>query len=233
MSNTLTTSTVISERLDDGNSLLSTWVENFGAALARRDTASLADLFREDATFRELLALSWDFRNAVGRDAIVELLASSESTAPLQLGVREGARTFRDSDERSETLSTFLQFKTATGAGDGYVELVLGADDVWTASTVLLSLDSLDAYPEQVGALRPAGRVHGPVPNRVAWSDQLDHEFEAEDPAVVIIGAGHNGLIVAARLRARGIPALVVCPKRSMNQSPTMRPTNCAGARAL
>lgn len=210
MSNTLTTSPVISEGLDDGNSILSAWVENFGAALATRDSASLADLFREDGTFRELLALSWDFRNAVGRDAVVELLVAPETTAPLQVGVRAGAPTFRDSDDRGETLATFLQFKTATGAGEGYVELVLGDDQVWEASTVLFSLDSLDAYPEQIGALRPAGRVHGPVPNRVPWGEQQDSEFEDEDPAVVVIGAGHNGLIVAARLRALGIPTLVV-----------------------
>ncbi len=210
MSNTLTTSPVISGGLDDGNSILSIWVESFGAALATRDDASLADLFRKDGTFRELLALSWDFRNAVGRDAVVDLLVSPDTTAPPQIGVRAGAPTFRDSDDRGETLSTFLQFKTATGAGEGYVELVLGEDDVWQASTVLLSLDSLDAYPEQVGSLRPAGRVHGPVPNRVGWNDQLDHEFEDKDPAVVIIGAGHNGLMVAARLRALGIPSLII-----------------------
>lgn len=211
MTSTLTeSSTVVRESFDDAQRVVAVWVEELGAALASRDADSVAALFQPECTARDLLALSWDLRNAVGREEVVGLLTGLECTAPLQIGVRPGAPVFRTDENGVETISTFLHFKTANGAGEGYVVVARGDDGVWRATTLLLSLTSVDSHPEQIDELRPVGRLHGPVENRVGWGDQNDKEFESEDPAVVIIGAGHNGLIIAARLRALGIPALVI-----------------------
>lgn len=210
MSTTLTPSTATSERAEDAASIMSVWVERFAAALAARDAEDIADLFLAGGTFRELLALSWDFRNAVGRGEIAALLTSESTTVPQRLNVRPDADAVLEPGDSGDTIATFLQFTTEGGAGSGYAQLALDADGQWRAATVLLSLESLDAFPERVDQLRPAGRVHGPVSDRVGWGEQLDHEFEDREPAAVIIGAGHNGLMIAARLHALGIPSLVI-----------------------
>jgi NADPH-dependent 2,4-dienoyl-CoA reductase/sulfur reductase-like enzyme len=61
---------------------------------------------------------------------------------------------------------------------------------------------------------RPQGaEIHeNPGPEAKNWK-QLRQEkikFEKNDPTVLIIGGGQNGLMVAARLGALGIPALIV-----------------------
>ncbi len=210
MSITVTTSsTVLSEQHDDALRVLARWVEDFGAALSSRDADSIAALFRPESTVRDLLALSRDLRNAVGRHEAVALLMGDGSAVSLQIGVRPGARAFSATEGGVETLATFLHFRTASGSGQGYVMLTRDEDGVWRAISLVLALSALDSHPEQVDDLRPAGRIHAPVLNRVGWHE-VDREFETEDPAVVIIGAGHNGLMIAARLQALGIPALVI-----------------------
>jgi len=205
------TFTVVSADTDDSFRVLTGWVEAFAAALAWRDADALAALFQEECVVRDLLALSWDFRNAVGRDEVVKLLLTGEeSTALPRVSIRPEAPIFNETPDGTYTLDGFFQFKTTSGGGDGYVNLALHDDNIWRATTLLLSLSTLDSHPEQIDELRPLGREHGPVKDRVSFHDQLDLDFEKQDPAVVILGAGHNGLMIAARLRAMGIPALII-----------------------
>jgi putative flavoprotein involved in K+ transport len=200
---------VLPEQPEDGLRVLTRWVEAFGAALSSHDAAAISVLFQPGATVRDLLALSWDLRNAVGRDEIVELLAGAASVAPLQISVRPGAPVAGSTEDEVETLATFVRFTTASGSGEGHVSLARDPDGTWRATGVVLALSALDSHPELVDDLRPVGRLHAPVADRVGWHE-VDREFETEDPAVVIIGAGHNGLMIAARLQALGIPALVI-----------------------
>jgi heterodisulfide reductase subunit A-like polyferredoxin len=60
--------------------------------------------------------------------------------------------------------------------------------------------------PEQIGALR------NHAPNHGKWENERQRAtaFENEDPVVLIIGGGHSGLDIAARLKAIGIRALVI-----------------------
>jgi cation diffusion facilitator CzcD-associated flavoprotein CzcO len=73
---------------------------------------------------------------------------------------------------------------------------------VWTLHTAIESLLDFPELPNR------DGHMVGPL----SWMAQreLDTRFEAQQPDVVIIGGGHNGLMMAARLKALGVPALVV-----------------------
>jgi hypothetical protein len=81
-------------------------------------------------------------------------------------------------------------------------------------------LDGIRGYPEHVGALISCGEHN----SKDAWEDERmqDAEFENSNPDVLIdqcyneqcdtpnlfwsiVGAGHNGLELAARLKARNI----------------------------
>ncbi|GHF17738.1 flavin-containing monooxygenase [Pseudolysinimonas yzui] len=186
------------------------WVAELGTALASRNAPAIRELFGAAATVRDLLALSWDFRNAVGRDEIVALLSGPDATPPLTIEVRPGSTPLLADEDGRLTAAAFLRFTTATGSGDGYVKVATDDDGRWRAEAFVLALASLDSHPEQLDDNRPTGRAHGPKLNRVGWREDLDPEFTKQDPTAIIIGAGHNGLMLAARLRALGIPALTI-----------------------
>lgn len=189
---------------DYGSEAASTWAANFLAALENRDAAALGALFTDGATFRELLSLSWQFRNGVGRDEIVSVLTDDATVAPTSLTIRAGATRAGE-----DSIEAFLDFTTADGAGEGYLVLHR-AGDAWAAETVLLTLASLDEFPEAVDERRPVGRAHTPIIGRRAYLEELDVPCDENEPEVVIIGAGHNGLMTAARLKAIGIRALII-----------------------
>jgi putative flavoprotein involved in K+ transport len=146
----------------------------------------------------------------VGPEEIAALLTGDDATTAVRIGVRPGSTPILTEKNGRSFAECFLQFRTEHGEGDGYVKLTLVEDGVWQATAFLLALASVDTHPAQLDEHRPAGRVHGPIMNRVSWHENLDHEFTAADPKVLIVGAGHNGLNLAARLRALGISALIV-----------------------
>lgn len=84
--------------------------------------------------------------------------------------------------------------------------LVYSTDGHWKAYTVYTNLQSLNDYPEKVGALR------NPLPNHGKWAEQRQKEieFEGVDPYVVVVGAGQSGLDLGARLKFLDIPTLII-----------------------
>jgi putative flavoprotein involved in K+ transport len=209
MTNTLSLRSSADPALEALHEVLSLWVVSLREAVAAQDVSRIEALFRPDATFRDLLARSWDFRNAVGNDNIAALLAAAHAH-PLSIDLRPDADIFHSCDGEDEETWTFLCFETEVGSGTGYVRLIHDPDGIWRASALILTLTQLGTHPEQLGDNRPAGKLHGAVPKRRGWQESLDHEFQGSEPTVVILGAGHNGLSLAARLRVLGISALVI-----------------------
>ncbi|MGO4584036.1 flavin-containing monooxygenase [Arthrobacter sp. 2RAF6] len=203
-------STAITASAEAGDDIVSSWVAALEGALSSRNAAAINELFERDCTVRDLLALSWDFRNAVGRDEVVELLSAADSSTEISVRVRREPLPILGHENGRRTIAQFLSFRTKVGEGEGFVKLVEGEGGAYRAMAFVLALSAVDTHPEQVGDLRPLGRSHGPNPSRLPWHEELDHEFTRKDPTVVILGAGHNGLMLAARLRVLGIPTLIV-----------------------
>lgn len=196
------------------------WVGQLTNALSSQDVAAAADLFLPDGVVRDLLALSWDFRNAIGHQEISTCLAVPAADRPTSIQVRPGNASVVVEKGTPGAISAFLQFRNSAGNGFGHVRLVQPDDDgTWLAATLVLALDAVDSHPECHLDARPSGKTHGPVRNRVGWQDGLDPEFAQQEPDVVILGAGHNGLMLAARLRALGIPALVLEPNERVGDN--------------
>lgn len=188
--------------------IVETWVARLADSLLSRDRSALADLFLPGGTVRELLALSGDFRNAIGAEAVADLLAHADTIAPVSIAV--AAESVHRSGDDGSALAAFVKFRTTEGAGDGYVRLERSEAGPWAAAAVILRLESLDAFPPAVGARRPEGRSHLPTPGRPGWIESLRDEADRGDAPVVIVGAGHNGLMLAARLKVLGIRSLII-----------------------
>lgn len=184
------------------------WVNSFGDALSSGEASALEPLFTEVATWRDFMAFTWDVSNRIGREALVpRLLELAKDVNPRDLAVTpiQAPVVFE------ENVQAFFDFTTKDRICRGYV-LLVPQDGGFVAQTLETQADALQDFPEGIRHNRKQGKHHGIVMGRTRWSDDRLKEsaFEDSDPAVVILGGGHNGLSVAARLAALDVPTLVI-----------------------
>jgi hypothetical protein len=123
-------------------------------------------------------------------------------------------------------IEVHFHFVTDLGPSFGLSRLVRSSgDNDWRAYTMFTLLEGIHGHPEQVGPLRPSGEHNC----KDGWEDERkkDVEFNHSDPDVLIgwcpvialkyvvliyqtVGAGHNGLELAARLKALGTSSLLI-----------------------
>ena len=184
------------------------WFADFVAAVEARDAAGLTRLFAPDATWRDFMAFPWDFHNAIDREGlVVGLLADADAWDAADFAVnQEQPPIIIDGN-----VYAFFDFTTKERNNRGYVLLVPDGDG-YTGSILQTQVVSLQNAPELIGHHRPQGKVYDIIPGRPRWSAERARKaaFEDTDPAVLILGAGHNGLSVAARLGALDVPTLVI-----------------------
>ncbi|KAI5986919.1 hypothetical protein EDD15DRAFT_2471062 [Pisolithus albus] len=101
-------------------------------------------------------------------------------------------------------IPAFFEFGTIVGHASGIFRLVPLADGSWKAHTVYTSLESLKGFPEKTEFPRNHEMNCG------TCSERREQEFVEEEPTVIVIGGGHSGLILAARLKMLGVNAAVV-----------------------
>jgi cation diffusion facilitator CzcD-associated flavoprotein CzcO len=184
------------------------WLADFAEAVQSGSVSDLARLLHDRATWRDFMAFTWDFSHAIGRDDLVVRL--------LELSKAVDARGFSVSRHQSPVaaeggIRAFFDFLTKDRIDRGYVYLVRERAG-FVASVLQTQVEALQDHPATVGELRREGKVYGIVPDRARWSDDRRREasFEDSEPAVLVLGAGHNGLTMAALLGALDVPTLVV-----------------------
>jgi putative flavoprotein involved in K+ transport len=204
MSDTISATTVT-----DADGIARAWLDDFQRALDSKDAVALGALFTPDAYLSDLLVFDWDLHNHFTPAGIGGALAASSHTVS-GLAVRTGDEPAVT--EMGETLlvTSFIRFDTPVATGDGFLRLRQDLDGAWKAQNLVVELIELNDHAEQVGIRRPIGRRHGPEKGRKGWSEQRDTEFVETEPTAVIVGGGHNGLAVAARLVRLGVSTLVL-----------------------
>ena len=207
----VTARTTIEDDAEDRR-VAESWLGDFNAGLEAGDATGVAALFSEDAYWRDLLAHQWNFRAVSGPEEIARRLVAEGR----ERGVRDFAIDPRYSAPKRlnrsgrRVLEAIFGFRTAIGSGNGVVRLQPGEDGVHRAWGLMTSLQTLDGHPEAIGKHRPervAVRHEGEN-----WIDRLeqDRRFEDEEPEALVVGAGHSGLMIAARLKAMGVRTLVI-----------------------
>lgn len=184
------------------------WLAGFAAAIAGGSATELEGLLVEDATWRDFMAFPWDFHHTIGRAQTASRL--------IELAGAWDARDFRPSRAQvplmvDGRINAFFDFTTRDRVDRGYVFLV-PAPGGYAASILQTQVQGLTDWPEQTGHHRRQGKVYGLVPGRGRWAAERTSEaaFDEQDPAVLILGAGHNGLALAARLGALDVPTLLI-----------------------
>ncbi|KAH9979203.1 hypothetical protein BJV74DRAFT_858549 [Russula compacta] len=164
-----------------------TWFETFVNHVQTNNVDGIISQLVDDVFWRDILALTWDFRT---------FFAATASGA-LQRPYADVAWT-----------QALFTFSTAVGTGSGVLRLVPTRGGDWKAHTIFTTLETLHGFPELSGPLREREPKHG------TWPEQRRRERECEEPdqqpVVLIVGGGQSGLELAARLKYLGIKTLVV-----------------------
>ncbi|KAF5368487.1 hypothetical protein D9758_002393 [Tetrapyrgos nigripes] len=194
----------------DASLIAEEWLSAFSSAIKRQNSAIVTDFFTEDGFWRDVLALTSDFRTIHGAQGLKALFEARLSI------VNPDNFVLSKDPQRAPSLQTpipdlaWIQFcftfATKVGKCSGIGRLVPTSTGDWKAYTMFSCLDALKDYPEKAGCIRDLSA------HRELWSERRDHErnFVEKDPAVLICGAGHTGLEIAARLKALGVQSLVI-----------------------
>ncbi|MEN9419395.1 MAG: hypothetical protein RI988_3015 [Pseudomonadota bacterium] len=186
------------------NERASQWLADFDAALRRADIDAATAMFLEDCYWRDLLSFTWNIKTSEGTAQVRRMLeATLASTQPSNWAL-EG-----DATEADGITEAWFTFETAASRGKGLLRLKDGK--AWTLLTTMVELKG---FEEARGATRPKGVEHGPHKGRQTWKEAREEEARTlgytKQPHVVIIGGGQAGIILGARLRKLGVPAIII-----------------------
>ena len=192
------------------------WLGQFGRALAGADQVLLSRLFHPESYWRDLLAFTWEIRTETGAGAIARALKiHAGQVAPRLFAVAPG-RTPPRRVERAgaSAIEAIFRFETAVGPCSGVLRLTRASDAegglrAWTLLTVL---DGMNGYEERIGPMRPTGQAYARDFRGPNWLDQRRSaaRYADRDPAVLVVGGGHAGLSIAARLNMLEVDTLVI-----------------------
>lgn len=204
--------TLQTPNIDTGRDLATRWLDAFAVALRARDFAGAAGLFLDNGYWRDILAGTWDLRTFAGPERIARGLHDSAELVTTATGFRLETTGLEVYERRSWgwSIEGFFVFETAIGWCRGHLRLLVDPDDPsgWKAWTLLTTLEDLKAFEEKAGHRRPRGAHVAPGnPARVEEDDGAEAH---DEPEVVVVGAGHAGLSLAARLHHLDVRTLVV-----------------------
>ncbi|MGV9870327.1 FAD-dependent oxidoreductase [Rhodococcus koreensis] len=199
---------------ENASVLAAAWLDRFNAALAEKSHDDLAQLFLDDAEWRDIVAVSWDFSTVSGAQSIADSLIRLNGEANVANLAIDTSRTKPSRVVRAgeDVLEAIYRFDTAVGAGAGVIRLVQTDGGEPRARLISTTLQELHGHEERRGARRPEGTTYSRTFGGKNWTDLRHDEqkFEDRQPDVLIVGGGQAGLGLAARLRVIGVDALIV-----------------------
>ncbi|KAI0832303.1 FAD/NAD-P-binding domain-containing protein [Trametes gibbosa] len=191
----------------------STWLAAFASACQSGDVEAFSSLFLSNGWLRDILVFTWDMRSLEGRDKVSAYISSTLANAQIK-DVRLDETNHLPAQTgflpmvHSMDIEFAFTFECRSGHGRAHVRLLPGEDNSFKALTVLMMLSDLQGHEEQnVLTLRDDSGA----PGRDMQKDFQDWVHDVEtNPHVLIVGAGQNGIQVAARFKAMQIPTLVI-----------------------
>ncbi|KAJ7639050.1 hypothetical protein FB45DRAFT_740642 [Roridomyces roridus] len=195
----------------DAKKIATEWFESFSAYATAGNLDKLLTLFVENALWRDILVLTWDFRTFEGIETIRTFLTQRLTTAhPSAFQLKDEYLGLKRPYPDVAWIEAMFSFETNIGLASGVFRLVPQKEGDWKAHCVFTNLDDLKAFPEKVSGILitiPA------LPNE-GWENAQRQRrppaFENNDPTVLIVGGGQSGLELATRLKSLDISVLVV-----------------------
>ena len=196
--------------------IVESWITHFNSAIQSADSKQISRLFIDDSHWREVLSVSWFISTTSGNEQIGVGLANGVAQYKAHNFCIDTKRYPPRQIERAgvTAIEAILKFETAVGQGAALLRMrcdgpTPSPTQAWTFHT---TLETIRGHEEST--IR--GQKAEPVFNRdfqgPNWLDkrQAASRFTDREPTVLIVGGGHAGLSVAARLGQIGVDALVV-----------------------
>ena len=204
------------DKTDDISVAADNWLAQFEDALARSDGDLLKTLFHPDSYWRDMLALSWSIQTVTGADAILNALGRyAPAAAPGGFAVDpDRAAPRKVMRAGTHAIEAIFKFETTVGRGSGIIRLIPDAADSnkLKAWTLLTELGEIKGHEEALGLARPRGQAYSRDFRGPTWLDlrKADADYADRDPAVLVIGGGQAGLMIAARLKQLRVDTLII-----------------------
>ncbi|MDV7240553.1 MULTISPECIES: NAD(P)/FAD-dependent oxidoreductase [Rhodococcus] len=190
------------------------WLDDFIRVLDEYDAELFADLFSEDATWRDNLSFTWTLQQVHGREAFEKLLLSRlADTSPADLTITDRFHSPGEVISSGRTLLEFMfEYRTSVGRGLG---VVWATPDQYSrygfrAYHLFTKLEELANHPPAP----PFPRGHGftKTTPKQNWLENRNarQKFDDRDPEVLIVGGGHGGMMLAAHLDRLGVENLII-----------------------
>ena len=182
------------------------WFRTFTPLVECGNTAGILDLLTEDSFWRDALALTWDLRTFDGPAKIKRFLDDRLGSSKLT-NLKLGDPSLVNNSPANVWIQSIFTFNIGDyGLGTGVLRLAPTPTGEWKGYTIYTSLSGLKDHLERSGEHR------NQLPNHGKWLEQRQREMEFvdEEPHVLVVGGGHGGLHVAARLKHLGVHTLVV-----------------------
>ena len=182
------------------------WFQTFTPLVEHGDVAGILALLTDDSFWRDALALTWDLRTFHGPAKINQFLVDRLKVVKVT-NLKLGDPNLVDNSPVNVWIQSIFTFDLGDyGLGTGVLRLVQKSTGEWKGYTIYTSLSGLKDHPEQLGEHR------NQLPDHGKWLEQRQREVEFidEEPYALIVGGGHGGIHVAARLKHFGVPTLVV-----------------------
>lgn len=200
--------------LTDVDAVAAQWLDGFGRVLTG-DLQAGVGLFAQDGWWRDILAFTWDYRSLHGFDAMVSALEQpvlEAKVVELQLMQDRPVELLPAWGGVADMVKFAFTFATRLGTCRGMVKLIK-EDGAWRARTVLTEMLSINGHEERTTTAAKIADTKYRRAQRgralVSQENVRRTEFMDEDPVALVIGGGHTGLQIAARLERLGIPTLV------------------------
>lgn len=165
-----------------------------------------------DCWLRDMLTLSWDLRTLQGPEVIHDFLSQGDrlrkaglKNFEIDFNTASGGASLQQSPLGQVVLVLFrFDITTPAATGRGCARLVQQPDGEWKAWTVLTLLHDFIGLEED---LSPATN-----PTEKTWDEAWEDERASvqEDLGVLVVGAGHSGVMLAARLKQMKLKYLVI-----------------------
>jgi cation diffusion facilitator CzcD-associated flavoprotein CzcO len=196
--------------------VFSAWIPQLGTTIESGDADGFTQLFLQEGYWRDILSFTWKRPTFSGhteiREAFIESAPTTDATN-FRVAARRSKPRFARRSGR-QVLEAWFDFDTHVGSGAGFVRLSYTPGDgaspkIWL---LLTTLQSIRGCERTTDGGRPTGEAYSRIGSSMSWKQHREQEkaFLNRDPAVLIIGAGHSGLMLAARLRQMGVETLVV-----------------------
>jgi cation diffusion facilitator CzcD-associated flavoprotein CzcO len=193
------------------------WLTALNTGWESQQPGLVSDLFEPDGYWKDIVAFTWAYRTFAGAGEIERGFKLTMPDARPRDARVSPDRTPPRLVKRSArpVIEAYFDFDTEAGRGTGFVRLPFDPEHPTQpvrAWILLTTLQQLHGAPERTGAHRPTGEAYS---RNFAGENWLDQRVKAQayhdrDPEVLIVGGGHSGLILAARLGLMGVDTLVV-----------------------